>query len=515
MPLLPRFFAALSLGGALLCSAPPASFAQEAPAAPPAAPAHATFAQSLALRTDRVVADSTRLAFGWLAQTSPAAYTSKGALRLKISLAPWEGDAKPLKEFGTFTLFGGDLAATPYPFSFDPRGAADGYYRLQAEIIDGDATIATLTKPLVLVAGLESRHADFAARLAKLSGHDSTKASVLYPFDLARTINLGKRVYGSNNRNPEFGLSQAGVQQLYDFSAGLKKSAELLAALESGKDPLWRAGGDRERHYYLQEADEILPYRVYVPSTWDGKSTLPLVFVLHGNTRDHNYYHDRNDGIIPKTAEKHGFMLVAPLGYAPNAGYNFVPFDRERGTRGMAAAVAAPQQFGPAPAPAAGGGGGRGFGFGGGPGGVNGSTFPALVRAEWSELDAMRVLELIKREYPIDPNRTYLFGYSAGGQGGHYIAQKYPDLWTAIAIGGSITTPGRFYDFERVKKIPMLLYSGTEDAGPLRATRSLVEAMQAKGVPAIFKEFPGANHDTAPSVATPSAFEFFASHVRK
>jgi poly(3-hydroxybutyrate) depolymerase len=405
------------------------------------------------------------------------------------------------------------LTATPYPFSFDARATADGYYRLLAEITEGDTIIATLTKPLVLVAGLESRHADFAARLGKISGHDSAKASALYPFDLARTINLGKRVYGSNNRNPEFGLSQAGVQQLYDFSAGLKKSAELLAALERGEDPLWRAGGDRERHYYLTEADEILPYRVYVPSSWDGKSALPLVFVLHGNTRDHNYYHDRDGGIIPKTAEKHGFMLVAPLGYAPNAGYNFVPFDRERGARGMTGAVAAPQQFGPPPV--ARNGGGRGFGFGGGPGGVNGSTIPGLVRAEWSELDAMRVFELIKREYPIDPNRTYLFGYSAGGQGGHYIAQKYPDLWTAVAIGGSITTPGRSYDFERVKKIPMMLYSGTEDAGPLRATRSLVEAMQAKGVPAVFKEFAGATHDTAPSIATPTVFEFFASYVRK
>lgn len=477
-----------------------------------AAPAHAAFAQSLALRTDRVVADSSHPVFGWLTQTSPTAYTSKGALRLKVTLGPWSGEGAPLKELGASTVFGGDLTATPFPFSVDVHGVADGYYRCVAEVIEGDATLAKLSRPLVLVAGLEGKRADAKARLARIDGHDSAKASVLYPFDLARTINLGKRVYDANVRNPEFGLSQAGEQQLYDFSAGLKKSAELLVALERGQDPLWRAGGDRERHYHLAEADEILPYRVFVPSTWDGQAALPLVFVLHGNTRDHNYYHDRDGGIIPKTAEQHGFMLVAPLGYAPNAGYNFVPFDRERGARGMAAAVATSQTFGPTPA---GGRGRGGFGFGGGSGGVNGSTTPGLVRAEWSELDAMRVFELIKREYPIDPSRTYLFGYSAGGQGGHYIAQKYPELWTAVAIGGSITTPGRFYDFERVKNIPMMLYSGTEDAGPLRATRALVEAMQAKGVPAMFKEFPGATHDTAPSVATPAAFEFFASHVRK
>jgi poly(3-hydroxybutyrate) depolymerase len=513
MPRLLRPFAALSLGGLVLCLALPAAVAQD-PAATAAAPAvdPAPFAQSLSLRTDRTVADSTRPTFAWLAQTSPVAYASKGALRLKVSLTAWQGDTRPVKELGTFAVFGGNLAASPYPFSVDTRGAADGFYRLRVEVTEGDATIATLTRPLVLVDGMDSKHADFVARLAKISGKDSAKASVLYPFDHARTINLGKRVYDSNDRNPEFGISQAGAQQLYDFSAGLKKSAELLAALERGQDPLWRAGGDRERHYHLAEADEILPYRVFVPSTWDGKAALPLVFVLHGNTRDHNFYHDRDGGIIPKTAEKHGFMLVAPLGYAPNAGYNYVPFDRERGTRGMAGAVAAPQQFGPAPA--AGAGGGRG-GFGGGPGGVNGSTVPALVRAEWSELDAMRVFDLIKREYPIDPNRIYLFGYSAGGQGGHYIAQKYPEHWAAVGIGGSNTTAGRFYDFERVKKIPMMLFSGTEDAGPLRATRTLVEAMQAKGVPAVLKELPGATHDTAPSVATPVVFEFFAKHVRK
>jgi poly(3-hydroxybutyrate) depolymerase len=486
-------------------------FAQ-APAAD-AAPAHAAFAQSLALRTDRVVADSAHLVFGWLTQTSSTAYTSKGALRLRVTVGPWSGEGAPIKEVGTLTVFGGDLAARPFPFSVDLHDVADGYYRCVAEVVDGEATIAKLSRPLVLVAGLEGKHANAKSRLARINGHESAKASVLYPFDLARTINLGKRVYDANVRNPEFGLSQAGVQQLYDFSAGLKKSAELLAALDRGQDPLWRVGGDRERHYYLPEADEILPYRVYVPSTWDGKAALPLVFVLHGNSRDHNYYHDRDGGIIPKTAEKHGFMLVATLGYAPNAGYNYVPFDRERGARGVAAALAAPQQFGPAPA--AGSGGRGGFGFGGGGGGVNGSTTPALVRAEWSEIDAMRVFELIKREYPIDAKRTYLFGYSAGGQGGHYIAQKYADHWTAVAIGGSITTPGRFYDFERVKQIPMMLYSGSEDAGPLRASRTLTEALQAKGVSAVFKEFPGANHDTAPSAATPTVFEFFARQVRQ
>lgn len=484
----------------------PAGSAQE-----PAA-AHAAFAQSLALRTDRVVADSSRPMLGWVTQTSPVAFTAKGALRLKLALAPMEGEAKLVKELGTFTIYGGDLASAPFAFSTDLRGVADGNYRYLAEISDGATSIAKLERPVVLAAGLESKQAEFAQRLAKIAGHESAKATVLYPFDLARVINLGKRVYGSNNRNPEFGLSQAGTQNLYDFSAGLKKSAELLSALEAGKDPLWQAGGDRERHYYLAEADEILPYRVYVPSTWDGKATLPLVFILHGNTRDHNFYLDRDGGIIPKTAEKHGFMLVAPLGYAPNAGYNYVPFTRERGARGVAAAMSAPQQFGPAPAVAAAP--GNATGPAAAFGGVNGSTIPALVRAEWSEQDAMRVLDLIKREYPIDPKRTYLFGYSAGGQGAHYLGPKFAENWAAIAIGGSNAAPGQHYAFDRLKDIPVMVFSGSAD-GVLNATRAMAEGLQQKGVKAVFKEVAGANHDTAPSMATPDVFEFFKANARK
>lgn len=514
-PITPKFLPPLLLLAAIVAVALPRGFAQEAAAGAAAAP---TFPHSLALRIDRNVADSERPAFGWLAQTVPVAYTAKGALRLKVALAPWEGDAKPIKELGAFPIYGGDLAASPFPFALDLHGVADGYYRYIVEVWEGETSLAKLEKQVAIVAGIETKQPAIAARLAKISGHDSTRASVLYPFDLARVINLRKRVFGSGNQNPEFGLSQAGVQQLYDFSAGLKKSNELLAALESGKDPLWRAGGDHVRHYYMSEAEEVLPYRVYVPANWDGKANLPLVFILHGNSRDHNFYLDRDGGIIPKTAEKHGFMLVAPLGYAPNAGYNYVPFDRERGARGVAAAMASEQKFGPLPTTAAAAPGGRAGGGGRGgasaAGGVNGSTIPALVRGEWSEQDAMHVFALIKAEYPIDPKRTFLFGYSAGGQGGHYFAQKYAENWAAVAIGGSNAAPAAHYDFARVKNVPMFVFAGTQDP-VLNATRTMGQTLKEKGVDATFKEIAGATHDTAPSMAIADVFDFFAAHGRK
>lgn len=466
--------------------------------APPSAAK--AFGQSLALRTDRIVTDSTRPVFGWLTQTNPAAYTSKGALQLRLALGPWEGESKPVKNLGSFTIYGGNLANSPFPYSADLTGVPDGYYRYLAEVWDGDTRVAKLEKPVVLVAGLDEKQADTARRLAKIAGHDGARAGVLYPFDLARVINLGKRVYGSDNRNPEFGMSQAGVQQLYNFPGGLKKSSELLVALEAGRDPVWRAGGESVRYYHMPEADEILPYHVFVPSTWDGKSALPLVFILHGNSRDQDFYFDRDERIIPRTAEKHGFMLVAPMGYSPNGGYNYVPFGRERGQRGVAAAMAAPQTFGQSST---------------GAGGVNGSVTPALVRSEWSEQDAMHVFDLVKQEYPIDPKRTFLFGYSAGGQGSHYFGQKYAENWAAIAIGGSNATPGTNYVFARLKSIPMMVFYGSADQPNIKPTHAMYDALRQNGIDAVIKEYPGATHDSAPSAAVADVFDFFAIHGRK
>ena len=466
--------------------------------------APAAFGESLALRADRIVADSSQIGFGWLSQTSPAAYVARGALRLTLALIPWEGAATPVKQLGTFTIYATDLRTSPFPFTIDVRGVPDGYYRYMAEVWDGDARIATRQAPVVLAAGIATEHSAVTGRLAKIAAHDSAKATILYPFDLARVINLGKRVYGSGNGSPEFGLSQAGVQQLYDFGAGLRKSGDLLAALEKGKDPLWRARGEAVRHYYMAEADEILPYHVFVPLAWDGKAALPLVFILHGNSRDQDFYFDRDGRIIPTTAAAHGFMLVAPLGYWPNGGYNYVPFTRQRGDRGARAAAASAQSFGSddvAPR--------QGLG-----GGVNGSTIPAPVRSEWSEQDAMHVLELVKQEYPIDPKRTFLFGYSAGGQGAHYFGQKYPEQWAAIAIGGSNATAGDFYRFDRLKNTPMLLVSGSADP-VVTATRAMAEALRTHGIDVLFTEYPGHNHDTTPAAATADIFAFFAAHARR
>jgi poly(3-hydroxybutyrate) depolymerase len=50
-----------------------------------------------------------------------------------------------------------------------------------------------------------------------------------------------------------------------------------------------------------------------VPTTWDGKSKLPLVMLLHGGWNNESSYLDANDKQMVKLAEQHGMVpLVLP-----------------------------------------------------------------------------------------------------------------------------------------------------------------------------------------------------------
>jgi len=51
-----------------------------------------------------------------------------------------------------------------------------------------------------------------------------------------------------------------------------------------------------------------------------------------------------------------------------------------------------------------------------------------------SEDDVIQVVELVRKEYAIDPGRVYLWGYEMGGAGALHLAMNHPKLWTAVAI---------------------------------------------------------------------------------
>jgi pimeloyl-ACP methyl ester carboxylesterase len=417
------------------------------------------FLWSLALRPHRLAIDPGLPQTIEVAQMYAAPFKPAGALKVRIGLIASGTNSKLARPIGTFEVPQRDLAADPLKFQADFSGTTDGAYKLTAELMDGDAPLITMQHSVGVAEGIESRFPDVERRLAKVVGHDSAKASVRWPFDIARVVNLGIR----RLETTDFGLPEKGPA-VFDFAKELKDSAEILKALESGKDPLVKAKGDRERHYFFEEAREIMPYRVYVPTNWDGKKQLPMIFVLHGNTRDHNFYFDRDGGILAKLAEKNGFLVATTMGYRPNAGYG--------------AGRRSPQ-------------------------------------GELSEKDAMRAFDLIVQEYNPDRSRIYLFGHSAGGTGGWYIAGKYADKFAGIALSAFGTQPNGV-QWDKLAGMPILVIVGSKDTPrTVETARTMAKAVKEKGFETQFLELPEATHDTIVGLSLPTVYEFFSKRQKK
>jgi poly(3-hydroxybutyrate) depolymerase len=69
------------------------------------------------------------------------------------------------------------------------------------------------------------------------------------------------------------------------------------------------------RHYLLASAGEIMPYRVYIPKAYSAARKMPLVVALHGLGGTENDFFDGYGRAMTALAEKHGYIVVAPLGY--------------------------------------------------------------------------------------------------------------------------------------------------------------------------------------------------------
>jgi poly(3-hydroxybutyrate) depolymerase len=333
------------------------------------------------------------------------------------------------------------------------------------------------------IAEITAKLAAVDARLSRIRGHESLKATVRYPFDLARVVNAGKR--------PSI---------TFDYESEIQHSLSLLAELEAGHDLLERAKGDNRRAYWFAEVGEIMPYRVYVPSSWKQGRRLPLVLALHGANLDENDMLTRGDAVMRKMAEQHGYVVVSPFGYRTSAGWG--------NTMGIVPAAR------PADGQAARGRGARGAGRGD----VAPTPASDVSREQataWSEKDALNVLAIVEKEYGTDPTRVYVTGNSLGGAGTWYLGQKYPERFVAIApSAGAI--PEAVYPYERLKGIAVFAVHGDADTvTSAPATGAMVNHLKALGFPATFREVKGATHTTAIQEVMPEIFAFFDAHPRK
>ena len=348
-------------------------------------------------------------------------------------------------ELGVFDGVSRDLRESPNAMELDLSSAADGTYVLEAELRDGASALATTLLQVVVHRGLTARLQALERAAATLP--QGVRADVRYPSDYIRKVNLGRVTIGT-----------------FNLAAELANAEAVAAGAKGGKDPFARRTGDFERHHLLEGANEVMPYRVYVPTTYTASRAMPLVIALHGLGGTEDSFFDSYAKATPALAEQHGFLLAAPLGY-------------------------------------------RVDGFYGSP--LMGASDPAARRrSEHSEKDVLEVLRLMKAHYKVDESRIYLLGHSMGAIGVWALASKYPDLWAAAVPFSGVGSP---LLAERMKAIPQFVVHG--DADPtvnVNGSRVMVAALQKAGATVTYVEVPGGTHTDVVVPHLPRAFAFMA-----
>ena len=240
-----------------------------------------------------------------------------------------------------------------------------------------------------------------------------------------------------------------------------------------------RATGDQHRTYVFAPTGEELPYRFYVPTSWDGSTALPILLFLHGAGANERTYLDMADGLIRKLAEQHGCIVVSPLGFRPLGAYGNP--------------LRLPAVFGESAAAAA----------------QRAAVTPERRRElALSELDVMTVLEIVAEEYGADRTRMFVAGHSMGSGGTWHLAARYPERWRAVAPMSGPFIDAETYPFDSIRELPILMTEGTGADPSLAGSRALAEFMRAGDFDFEYLEVDG-NHGSMVPMVLPAIFEFF------
>ncbi len=166
------------------------------------------------------------------------------------------------------------------------------------------------------------------------------------------------------------------------------------------------------------------PYRLYLPTAYDGHTPVPLLVALHGTSGDENTYFDDEiygNGLYKREAEQRGMAVLCPRGCDE--------LRRPTEWRGM------------------------------------------------GELNVLAAIEDACSRFRLDRDRIVCTGQSMGGTGTTYLCCRYPDLFAAgIPLG---STYGHVSLVTNLRHVPMFYVQGEDDwpvyaqTGPIPLTNEM------------------------------------------
>jgi len=243
-------------------------------------------------------------------------------------------------------------------------------------------------------------------------------------------------------------------------------------------------GCDKLCSYHFAEAGEDFPFRVVVPTDWDGKTKLPLLMFLHGGWNTESSYLDDNDKQLVKLAMENGFLLVSPLGGHSSYG-NLLILPAEFGKNDEAREIVA----------------------------KNRKDEKQMAAQAISEKDLINVLELVLANYPVDRKHMFLSGHSMGAGGTWYIGAKYPKYWRGFAPLSGPFVLDFDYPWKNILKKPLYYTEGLQAPASLESSRELNTWLKARHRNYTYAEFDG-DHPGMVPMALPSVFDFLTQQCR-
>lgn len=125
---------------------------------------------------------------------------------------------------------------------------------------------------------------------------------------------------------------------------------------------------------------------------------------------------------------------------------------------------------------------------------------------------ALATLDRTVREFRTDPDRVYLVGLSAGGNGVWNLAYRTPERFAAlVAVCGwvqptaerreAILPPDSGVPYSviarRIRSLPVWIWHGGADSVvPVEESRRMAEALRAAGADVTYTELPGVGHES-------------------
>lgn len=211
-----------------------------------------------------------------------------------------------------------------------------------------------------------------------------------------------------------------------------------------------------EKRVFRNAQGEWIPYRLFVPKSYDAAKKYPMILFLHGagergNDNEAQLVHAEVLGLVADeaAAARRSCFLVAPQ--CP-AGHRWVevPWNQKK-----------PHHTPVQP------------------------SVPMRLTLE--------LLDSLEKEFSIDPARRYLTGLSMGGYGSFDACLRRPGYFAAAVpiCGGADDSRAK----EMVGTSFWIFHGGNDSVVPVGRSRSIYHLLKAAGGNAKYTEYPGIDHN--------------------